>query len=87
MPQELMIHLRYNLKTGKKDILVDFVSEEDALPIEHEKQHREIMARLLGTGVLRPEEAGDLVVRRLTPQEMSATQQTPPQDHQEAQKH
>jgi hypothetical protein len=87
MPQELMIHLRYNLKTGKKDILVDFVSEEDALPIEHEKQHREIMARLLGAGVLRPEEAGDLVVRRLTPQEMAANQQTPPQDHQEAQKH
>ncbi|MCK6511482.1 hypothetical protein L6R29_16115 [Myxococcota bacterium] len=86
MSEEIVIHLRYNLETGKKDIYVDFTSDDDALPIEHEQQHREIMAQLLGKGVLRPDEVGDLKVRRLTPQAASTTQNEQPHDAQQAAK-
>ncbi len=83
MPEEIVIHLRYNLETGKKDIYVDFTSEDDALPIEHEQQHREIMAQLLGQGILRPEEVGDLSVRRITPQAAPTAPTEQPHDAQQ----
>ncbi|MCB9642606.1 MAG: hypothetical protein H6728_05975 [Myxococcales bacterium] len=86
MAEEITIHLRYNLETGKKDIYVDFTSEDDALPIEHEQQHRELMAQLLGQGVLHPDEVGDIKVRRLSPQAAPTPQDAQPIDAQQAAK-
>jgi hypothetical protein len=63
---EIMIKLIYNLKTGKKDVLIDFVSDIDALPIEHERDHKKLVQELLGKGVLTPDELGEVAVRRLT---------------------
>jgi hypothetical protein len=62
---ELTIKLVYNLNTGKQDVFVDFVSEDDALPIEHEKDHRKIIENLLGQGILKPNELGEVKVTRL----------------------
>lgn len=64
---EISIRLIYNLETGKKDIFIDFESEPDALPIEHEQGHRQVMEELLGKGVLTPDEVGEVVVRRVEP--------------------
>lgn len=61
---EITIRLIYNLETGKKDILIDYHSDADALPIEHEREHREIVAELLGKGILDPAEVGDVRVVR-----------------------
>lgn len=80
---EITIRLVYNLETGKKDIYVDFESEEDALPIEHEKEHRQIVAQLLGQGVLEADEVGDVSVQRVAPGSSQRTEE-PPQDHREA---
>ena len=65
---QITIRLRYNLQTGKKDLLIDYHSDDDALPIEHEQDHRGIVEQLLGRGVLRADEVGDVVVRRVQPQ-------------------
>ena len=64
---EITIRLIYNKQTGKKDIFVDFESEPDALPIEHEQGHRQIVEQLIGKGVLSEGEAGEVVVRRVEP--------------------
>ena len=40
---EITLRLRFNLETGKKDIYIDFVSDDDSLPMEHEQDHREIV--------------------------------------------
>jgi len=64
---EITIRLIYNKQTGKKDIFVDFESEPDALPIEHEQGHRQIVVQLIGKGVLSEGEAGEVVVRRVEP--------------------
>lgn len=61
---EITIRLRYNTQTGKKDLLIDYHSDDDALPIEHEQDHRAIVEGLLGKGVLQADEVGDIVVRR-----------------------
>lgn len=65
---EINIRLIYNLETGKKDIYIDFESDSDALPIEHEEAHRGIVEQLIGQKVLTEQEAGEVVVRRVEPE-------------------
>jgi len=61
---EITIRLIYNLQTGKKDVYVDFESDADALPIEHEEDHRRIVGELLGRKVISADELGEVVVTR-----------------------
>jgi len=79
---ELSIRLIYNLETGKKDILIDFISDEDALPIEHETAHRQAIETLIGRGLLTPDELGAVKLTRLNPRAAAPTLDTPLQrDH------
>ncbi len=59
---EITIHLHFNKETGKKDILVKYESEDDALPFEHEQRHWKIVEDLINKGVLKPEDVGQLRV-------------------------
>ena len=61
---DINIRMVFNLETGKKDILIDYESDEDSLPFEHEKKHREIVQHLLGKGILQPNEVGNVIVER-----------------------
>ncbi len=65
---DITIRMQYNLKTGKKDVWIDLVSEPDSLPIEHEQDHRQIVEQLLGKGVLQADELGEVEVRRVEPE-------------------
>ncbi len=60
----ITIKLIFNKTTGKKDIYIDLESDSDAMPVEHEQQHRLILEQLLGQGVLQASEAGDVIVTR-----------------------
>ena len=76
---EITVRLIYNLETGKKDIWIDYESEPDALPIEHEQEHRQFIEELLGKGVLTEDEVGQVRVTRgqsapAAPQQNQATQ-------------
>ncbi len=66
---DITIRMQYNLKTGKKDVWIDLVSEPDSLPIEHEQDHRQIVELLLGKGVLQADELGEVEVRRIQPEQ------------------
>lgn len=70
---EIYIKLIYNLESGKKDIFIDFESDADALPIEHEEGHRDIVEQLIGQKVVSAEEVGDVVIKRLEPQGKAET--------------
>jgi len=72
---EITIRLKYNLQTGRKDLFIDYHSDDDALPIEHEQDHRAVVESLLGKGVLRRDELGEVVVRRLQPQSSRTEEQ------------
>ena len=61
---EMTIRLRINPETGKKDIIIGMRSDEDALPHEHEQQHRNLVDRLLEGGLLKADEMGKIVVER-----------------------
>jgi hypothetical protein len=64
---EMTIRLRTDPATGKKDILIDLHSDADALPHEHEQQHRALVQRLIEGGLLKAEELGQVVVEREQP--------------------
>lgn len=66
---EITIRLVSNPGTGKKDITIDYHSDRDALPIEHEQDHRDIVRALIGQGVLTPGTVGDVIVTRAEPAE------------------
>ena len=59
---------RTNPKTGKRDIYIDYESEDDALPFEHEEDHRDVVEKLLGQGILDPDDIGQVKVGRVQPE-------------------
>src|SRR5262249_18771565 len=61
---EMTIRLRINPLTGKKDIHIALRSDEDALPHEHEQQHKALVDRLIEGGVLNAAEVGKIVLER-----------------------
>ncbi len=61
---EMIIRLRTNPLTGKKDILVDLHSDADALPHEHEQQHAALVDKLIHGGLLKATEVGQVIVER-----------------------
>jgi len=71
---EINIRLVFNLETGKKDIFVDFESDPDALPFEHEEAHRDIVRQLIGQNVVAEGEVGEVVISRVEPQRAGRTQ-------------
>ena len=65
---EMTIRLVSNPSTGKRDIYIDYESQDDALPHEHEQDHHDVVERLLGQGILDPDEIGQIKVGRVRPE-------------------
>ena len=83
---EMTIQLRINPETGKKDIIVSLSSDEDALPHEHEQQHRQLVDKLVEGGLLSAAEAGDVIVEREEEQQQATpVSQEQPQRESESQ--
>jgi hypothetical protein len=61
---EMTIRLRINPETGKKDIIISLRSDADALPHEHEQQHKALADKLINGGLLTAQEMGKIVVER-----------------------
>lgn len=61
---EATIHLKRDAETGKKTILIDYHSDQDALPMEHEDDHRAIADSVIEGGLDSLEGVDSVVVRR-----------------------
>jgi hypothetical protein len=76
---ELTIHLRVDPQTRKKDVIIIYHSDEDALPLEHEDEHKAIVDKLIEGGALSAAELGQIVVERDQsadePRELSAAEE------------
>ena len=77
---DISIRFRMNMQTGKKDITIDYESDEDAMRHEHEKDHRNIVERIVGTGLLEAEEVGEVHVERSQPGLLVENEEPPPQE-------
>jgi hypothetical protein len=62
---QMTIRLRIDPNTGKKDIIVSLRSDADALPHEHEEQHRALVEKLIEGGIVKASELGQLIIERV----------------------
>ena len=51
--RDLILRLRVDPETGKREIVVDYTSDSDALPIEHEEEHRQLANKVIEGGLQR----------------------------------
>lgn len=69
---ELNIRLLIDPKTGKKNLIIEYESDADMLPIEHEEEHRRLVNALVEGGVVKAEELGKVVVQRESGQSVAS---------------
>src|SRR5262245_30977992 len=74
---EMTIRLRCDPATGKKDIIVSLRSDADSLPHEHEQQHKALVEKLIGKGLLSASEVGQVIVEREEEEKQPAAQAKP----------
>ena len=48
---DLILRLRVDPATGKRELVIDYTSDADALPIEHEDAHRQLANRVVDGGL------------------------------------
>lgn len=60
----LTIKLEIDPETGKKNILIGYESDADALPIEHEAEHKKWLDKLIKNGLVKEDEIGQIKVLR-----------------------
>ncbi|HEY4220062.1 MAG TPA: hypothetical protein VGO62_01940 [Myxococcota bacterium] len=60
---EITLKLRRNAATGKREIVIHLESDADALPHEHEQDHKKLVESLLGMPIT--EDMGEIVVERV----------------------
>jgi hypothetical protein len=61
---ELNIRLQIDPETGKKNLIIEYESDSDMLPMEHEEEHRRLVNALVEGGVVKAEELGKIEVKR-----------------------
>ena len=61
---EVTIRLQIDPQTRKKNVVISYRSDEDALPLEHEEEHRRLVNQLIEGGALKAAELGTIVVER-----------------------
>ena len=63
---ELTLRLLRDPTTGRRTIVVKLDSDPDATPLEHERQHRQLVENLIEGGIIRADEADQITIDRAT---------------------
>ena len=74
---EMTIRLRIDPNTGKKDIIVSLSADADALPHEHEQQHKALVEKLIEGGIIKAAELGQIIVERVEEEHEPAAETSP----------
>ncbi|MBL8923615.1 MAG: hypothetical protein JNJ54_32470 [Myxococcaceae bacterium] len=60
----MTLRLEIDPVTKKKNVWVKLDSDSDALPMEHEEQHKRLVEALIAGGTVKPEELGTISISR-----------------------
>lgn len=60
----LTLRLETDPNTKKKNVWVKYDSDSDALPLEHEEQHKKLLQALLAGGTVKEDELGTITIER-----------------------
>ena len=69
---EINLRLVYNKNTSKHDIYIDYESDADTLPFEHEQEHKDIVESIIqraGLDTMTDDDFGEIIIRRLSQEE------------------
>ncbi|HHO51745.1 MAG TPA: hypothetical protein ENK18_12935 [Deltaproteobacteria bacterium] len=61
---EVTLRLRVDPQTRRKTVVVEYSSDADALPMEHEEDHRAIVDRLIEAGAITEADRDNVVIER-----------------------
>lgn len=61
---ELTLRLETDPATGHRRVVVSFESDADALPMEHEEEHRRLVDRLIEGGLIAADQRDSVKVER-----------------------
>jgi hypothetical protein len=61
------IRLIVDASTGKKNVVIAYDSDSDAMPMEHEADHKRIVDKLIEGGALSAADVGEIVIERDQP--------------------
>jgi hypothetical protein len=75
---EMTIRLIPDPTTGKKNIIISLSSDADAMPHEHEQQHRALVDKLIQGGIVKAAELGKITVEREEDDKVPATSASAP---------
>lgn len=64
---DITIRFKHNPKTGKRELVIAYESESDALPHEHERDHREAAKAILGASLGKDMPEAELSREDVTP--------------------
>ena len=59
---DLILRLRVDPVTGRREVVIDYTSDSDALPAEHEEDHRRLAEKVIEGGL----RSGKVTVTRET---------------------
>jgi len=59
---DLTLRLRVDPVTGRRELVIDYTSDADALPMEHEEEHRRLAEKVVEGGL----RSGKVAVSRAT---------------------
>lgn len=48
---ELILRVRVDPASGRRELIIDYESDSDALPIEHEEEHRRLAEQVVDGGL------------------------------------
>lgn len=71
---EVTIRLVIDKATGKKDVVISYATDADALPMEHEDEHKRLVDRLIEGGALSAADLGKIVVERVQKSDLGSEQ-------------
>ena len=62
------IRLIVDASTGKKNVVIAYESDADAMPMEHEDDHKRIVNKLIEGGTLSAADLGQIIIERDQPE-------------------
>jgi hypothetical protein len=60
----LTIRLIVDPANGKKNVVISYETESDALPLEHEEEHKRLVDQLIEGGALKAADLGKIIIER-----------------------
>lgn len=68
---DVTIRFRHNPSTGKRELVINYESDDDALPHEHERDHRALVEKVLGRALT---DEDKVIIERVSKEKVKETE-------------